>query len=114
MGLLSRREPSREAVEAVVRLEKRLQALEERWLEIDVQWSEWYDKYRRLYARLAKRVSDERKKEQPEKSDSSNSSQPYVRIRNPLAAQLIRGYGPVQRSSASAATSGSTDCEDCD
>lgn len=37
-------------------LERRVAKLETRLEEFDVEWSEWYDKYRRLYARIAKRV----------------------------------------------------------
>ncbi len=34
----------------------RVEVLERRIKAIEVEWDEWYDKYRRLYARLAKRV----------------------------------------------------------
>jgi hypothetical protein len=28
------------------------------WKKIEVEWNEWFDKFRRLYARLAKRARD--------------------------------------------------------
>lgn len=38
------------------RLEDRLARIERRLDTIDVEWSGWFDKFRRLYARIAKRV----------------------------------------------------------
>lgn len=37
-------------------LDARLEEIERQLRTIDQEWSEWYDKYRRLYARIAKRV----------------------------------------------------------
>lgn len=40
----------------VADLERQVQALE-------IEWSEWFDKYRRLYARIAKRAERDEKEE---------------------------------------------------
>lgn len=37
-------------------LTPRVEVLERRIKALEIEWDEWYDKYRRLYARLAKRV----------------------------------------------------------
>jgi hypothetical protein len=37
-------------------VEARVEALERKVKAMEVEWDEWYDKYRRLYARLSKRV----------------------------------------------------------
>lgn len=37
-------------------LEARVKELERELKSLRVEWDEWYDKYRRLYARLSKRV----------------------------------------------------------
>lgn len=67
----------------------RLAALEKRVDTIDVEWSEWYDKYRRLYARLAKRVHDDKE------ADAPPAGLPHLAngrtTTNPLAAALLRG-----------------------
>ena len=74
-------------------VEARLSALEKRVDEIDVQWSEWYDKYRRLYARLAKRVHDDAAREEAAPTPQNGASRlgNMGRPMNPLAAQLLRG-----------------------
>jgi hypothetical protein len=70
-------------------LYERLDDLEKRVNAIDVEWSEWYDKYRRLYARLAKRVHDDEQQQGKAPADSHDHSE--VRTTNPLAAALLRG-----------------------
>jgi hypothetical protein len=35
--------------------DERLEALEERWKEIETEWTDWYEKFRLLHLRLAKR-----------------------------------------------------------
>lgn len=42
-------------------LEDRVAAIEKQLKAIDVEWSEWYDKYRRLLARISKRVERDEK-----------------------------------------------------
>ncbi len=34
----------------------RLERLEREWKSMMIEWEEWYDKFRRLYARIAKRA----------------------------------------------------------
>lgn len=36
-------------------VEKRLKALEDRWDTIETEWNDWYEKFRLLHLRLAKR-----------------------------------------------------------
>jgi hypothetical protein len=40
------------------RLRRYLAELEERDRKRDLEWSQWFDKFRHLYARLAKRLKD--------------------------------------------------------
>lgn len=70
-------------------LRERVESLEKRVDAIDLEWSEWFDKYRRLYARLAKRVHDEEKK-----PDAPEGVDGVARTINPLAAALLRGPRP--------------------
>ena len=56
---LSRRELDR-------RFEEIREGVERSRKALDTEWNEWYDKFRRLYARLAKRVS------QQEEGDAKN------------------------------------------
>lgn len=51
--------PARPKVETKPEVEVRLQLLEKRLEEIEFEWTGWYDKYRRLYARLVKREGSE-------------------------------------------------------
>lgn len=39
-------------------MERRLDALEKANQQRELEWSDWFDKFRRLYARLAKRMQD--------------------------------------------------------
>lgn len=64
-------------------LKKRLDELEERnrrtekqlnALELD--WSEWFNKFRLLYARLTKRINDEQKKDVEDAPGSTIEEQP--------------------------------------
>lgn len=58
----------------------RIEALERKIKSLEVEWDEWYDKYRRLYARLSKRV--ERDGEPPATGH---------RVTNPMARRLMGG-----------------------
>ena len=69
----------------------RLDALEKRIETIDVEWSEWFDKFRRLYARLAKRVHDDEKR--PEAPENPSNGRSGAAPMNPLAAALLRRPG---------------------
>jgi hypothetical protein len=53
---------------------KRLIAVEGKLEEIDVEWSEWYDKYRRLYARIAKRDEREGKTDDQSRHDDPGAT----------------------------------------
>lgn len=67
-------------------LTARIAQLERRWKEIDTEWTEMYDKFRRLHMRLAKR--DQRERESPETDDQPNGKGEM----NPLAAAILRGH----------------------
>lgn len=69
-------------------LEIRVEALERRYKALESDWDEWYDKYRRLYARLSKRISDSRKADEDEPQDTNG---PSPGVGNPLAERLLRG-----------------------
>jgi len=79
-------------------IERRLEALERRWKEVDVEWSGWFDKYRRLYARIAKR--EQREAETPE-DDPQGTFFPRPGGRPPLQmnpiAQRMLGNGILPR-----------------
>lgn len=51
-------------------LEQRVSRLEGRMKSIEVEWDEWFDKYRRLYARLAKRVQQQREDDETASQDA--------------------------------------------
>lgn len=45
-----------DSTQTELRLDDRVSSLEKQLREIVVEWEEWYDKYRRLYARISKRA----------------------------------------------------------
>lgn len=67
----------------------RLEALEKQVKVIVVEWDEWYDKYRRLYARLAKRASDAEKAAEDDPRPANG--RPPARTLSLLAEALLRG-----------------------
>lgn len=64
-------------------LEARVAALERRWETIDHEWTEWYDKFRRLHARLAKRQQRALAEDVPESTNG------HPTITNPAALALL-------------------------
>jgi hypothetical protein len=44
--------------------------------KITLEWEEWFDKFRRLYARLAKRVSDDHGSETGSQGSDPHSAPP--------------------------------------
>ena len=68
--------------------EIRVETLERRFKGMEADWDEWYDKYRRLYARLSKRIQDSKKADEDAPDDTNGGSVGY---RNPLAERLLRG-----------------------
>ena len=56
------------------RLIERLEILERQVRTIDQEWSEWYDKYRRLYARIAKRVERDADSDPPARQDAPGAT----------------------------------------
>jgi len=81
MGLFRRKRPEPDWI-------IRLEAIERRMKVIEADWEEWFDKYRRLYARLSKRVERE---ESPQNApEPTNGAKPY-RTTNPLALAILRG-----------------------
>lgn len=66
-------------------LRKRLLAIEEKQLQLEkeqrgleLDWSEWFNKFRLLYARLTKRINDEEKKSLEEAPQPTNGDRPHV------------------------------------
>jgi len=70
-----------QAPDPIASLESRVQELEHRIRAIDTEWTEMYDKFRRLHMRLAKR--DQRDALEP------NGHPPI----SPMAARLLGGGG---------------------
>jgi len=71
-------------------LEERIERLERTVKGLEVEWNGWFDQYRRLYARLAKR--EQRAADEPDSPQESRS--PNGRgSTNPLAARLMNPYG---------------------
>lgn len=83
-NIFGRRERDRDLVERVEALEKKLKGIE-------LEWDDWYGKYRRLYARLAKRMRDE--EQSPERPVEAESPNGRPRTLNPLAARLLEPPG---------------------
>jgi len=74
-------------------LERRLDDLERRIELLDVEWSEWYDKYRRLYARISKRA--ERDEKGPESlKDAPKPTNGAQLVQTPAGAprRNLRGF----------------------
>lgn len=71
----------------LARLEEDLAATKRRMKEIEVEWDGWYDKYRRLYARLSKR--EERAHETPDSPVEPRSPATPGQITNPAAMRLL-------------------------
>jgi len=71
----------------------RIEALERRLKVIEADWDEWYDKFRRLYARLSKRVErgEAPVGEAPTSPADARSGPNGHHTTNPLALALLRG-----------------------
>lgn len=94
MGLLSKSKPPPDYGPKLAELERRLTYLEDKYKAVDVEWSEWFEKYRRLYARLAKRESDAKKRDGEPLPESDTPGYPPV---SPLAARLMQGTPLLKR-----------------
>jgi hypothetical protein len=72
---------------------QRLEALERRLKVIEADWDEWYDKFRRLYARLSKRVErgEAPVEEAPDSLHPLRSAAQRHQTTNPLAIAILRG-----------------------
>jgi len=64
MWPFGRREPDPELAERVRDLERKMAV-------VDVEWSDWFDRYRRLYAKISKRAQ-EVPEDQPEGDRGAN------------------------------------------
>lgn len=65
--------------------------LQERGLKaLELDWQEWFDKFRLMYARLTKRIKDAAQAE----PDAPESSQDAPRTTNPRAVAYDRPYQP--------------------
>lgn len=74
------------------RLDSLEQLMEKRNDQIELEWSEWFDKFRRLYARLAKRV-ERSQNDDLEVNRGGDAPPPTPGVSNPLALALLRGVG---------------------
>lgn len=73
-------------------LEHRFEAIERKMEGVDMEWSEWFDKFRRLYARLSKRQQrEDRAQEQNSEPEGVGAGVP--RITNPAALALLNRRG---------------------
>ena len=94
MGFFQRRTKR----ELVADLEERLAKTEKRLDQVEMEWNEWFDKFRRLYARIAKRARDLEQAESvptPRSPGDGRSPIGTGRITNPAAIALLMGHrGP--------------------
>ena len=86
MGFFKRRTDD----ERVARLEERISVLEARLGELErpvrdiqMEWEDWFEKFRNLYARITKR----QQREKEATGEAEKDDQPY----NPLALSLLQG-----------------------
>lgn len=70
-------------------LQQRVEGLEKRWDEISYEWNDWYDKFRRLHARLARRES--RAKEEAQNGPESPEDVLSQYRKTLLSRKLNRG-----------------------
>lgn len=93
MGLFSRKTtPEQEAPRAeefdelvtrVMQLEGQLADLEKPVRDLEMEWQDWFEKFRNLYARITRRIERAEKTETTE----ANGEDPV----NPLAMRLLHG-----------------------
>lgn len=66
--------------------EHRLAVLERRLAEVEMEWNGWFDKFRRLYARIAKRVSEQSSEDAPGEANGEQPTQ--LQLVDPEAARI--------------------------
>lgn len=86
MGLFGKSGPDPNQEARLLEVERKIKAL-------DLEWTEMFEKFSRLYARLAKRAKAE--EERAESPPEARSPDGRTRITNPLAAALLRGSNGV-------------------
>lgn len=64
--IFSEPEPSRDLKRRIEELEEENRRIDKALKDLELDWSEWYNKFRLLYARLTKRVRDEEKRQENE------------------------------------------------
>lgn len=72
--------------DAILALPGQVQALEKRWEEIEYEWNDWYEKFRRLHARLARR---EARAKQEGDSPDGHDADPLAAARAALIQRKI-------------------------
>lgn len=70
-------------------LEERIALLERKLEKIDYEWSDWYDKFRRLHARIARRQQRDDETETPESQSTGGAGFPTT-TSNPMALRLLQ------------------------
>lgn len=93
MGLFSRKttpeqegpraEEFDELVTRVMQLEGQLADLEKPVRDLEMEWQDWFEKFRNLYARITRRIEREQKTEPSEPNGAE--------AMNPLAMRLLHG-----------------------
>jgi hypothetical protein len=83
------RELNQEALDRVGALEKRIDALE-------VEWEDWFGKYKRLYAQISRRakLEEEREGKAGDAATPGAARSPLARTGNPLALALLNPPRP--------------------
>lgn len=89
---------ARRVDEIVVTINEERESRDRKIEQLDFEWTDMYDKFRRLHARIARRQQREDENEEltePEgqRVDSSSPSEMAPAITNPLALQLLSRKG---------------------
>lgn len=88
-----RRAPDKAATEGtpgVRALEERIASLESKLERIDYEWSDWYDKFRRLHARIARRQQREETATAEVPTNGADLGDPNdTPVTNPMALRLL-------------------------
>jgi hypothetical protein len=71
-------------------LDERVEVLERRMKAIEVEWEEWYDKFRRVLMRISKRNERAQEPAEPTNGDALGVQAGHSpRITNPMARRLM-------------------------
>lgn len=74
-------------------LDLRLSKLEREVRDLYIDWTQTYEKFSRMYARLHKRLKDEQKRAEDDSGEPIEAAGDGRHTTNPLAARLLNPYG---------------------